>query len=229
MIFDRAKEYLSDRKIFGWEPLEICELPNITLPKQSQMILRMMIRSPEANGYKIPSSLNWLKPVIEQCDTLQQKNSLFQPYVYVTIRHGFVTTITDDLWHVDGFSMRIRHVPEQNYIWASNHGTEVLPQKMFLPKDFDPFRHNIHQYFQDVADESRTLTLKPKTLYVIDPYVIHRRPVLPEGVWRTFFRISFVPIEIEDDTNTANPLLPDNRPYGRVDVHNRLERYSAKV
>jgi len=122
--------------------------------------------------------------------------------------------------------MRVPHPPEQNYIWADCFGTEVLRQKIELPNDFDPMKHNIHQYFQDQADANYTQVLKTKTLYAIDPYVIHRRPNLPRSVWRTFFRISFIPIEIEDDTCSINHLIPRKKPYGRKDIRETLVRYS---
>lgn len=96
---------------------------------------------------------------------------------------------------------------------------------MDLPADFDPFRHNIHNYFQDVAKEENIRTLKERTLYGIDPYVIHRRPSVPVGTMRTFLRVSFVPIEIEDYTCTDNPLMPRQKPYGRVDFRTTLVRY----
>jgi hypothetical protein len=41
---------------------------------------------------------------------------------------------------------------------------------------------------------------------------------------RTFWRVSFVPIEIEDDTCTQNPLLP-RKVHGRSDIRNVLVRY----
>jgi len=43
---------------------------------------------------------------------------------------------------------------------------------------------------------------------MMDPYVVHRRPPISNGVVRTFVRISFTPIEIPDVNNTPNPLIP---------------------
>lgn len=43
-----------------------------------------------------------------------------------------------------------------------------------------------------------------------DPYIIHKRPTVPEGKVRTFVRVSHVPIEIPDVNNTQNPLMPKN-------------------
>lgn len=225
-IYERAKELLTPHKPFGQPAEEVSRLvPRV--PRNPQMILRMMVRNRSTNGWQIPGELDWLAPTILACDKLQVSHGIRNPFVYITVRHGPVISETDDLWHVDGFSMRVPHPPEQNYIWSSCFGTETLPQKMELPADFDPMKHNIHQYFQDRADSRMIHVLRPMTLYAIDPYVIHRRPSLPRTVNRTFFRISFVPIEIEDDTCTINPLIPRLRPYGRKDIRLSLTRYQG--
>ena len=189
-----------------------------------QYILRMMVRSPWSNGFQIPPELEWLRYTTEITARIQEQVIQPHPFCYVTVRAGLVKSVTDDQWHVDGFSMRTPHQPEQNYIWSNCHPTEVLNQRFEIPKDFDPFRHNIHQYFQDRADPANIVTLDSNALYIIDPFVVHRRPTVPVGVNRCFFRISFVPVEIEDDTCTPNPLLPA-RYYGRDDIRKTLVRY----
>lgn len=229
-ISKRAKTLLSHKNPFGF-PAErgpFLGKAGIRPAQDEQYILRMMVRNPTSGGFQIPSELEWLRLVIETCDSQQKQDGIENPYCYITVRHGIVRSETDDLWHVDGFSMRVPHIPEQNYIYASTQGTEVLEQEINLPGDFDPMRHNIHQYFQDVADVKNIRTLRDKTLYRIDPYVVHRRPVVTAGMVRTFFRISFIPIEIEDDTCTVNPLIPRLSPYGRGDIRNQLERYPVK-
>lgn len=230
-VATRAKSLLSHKNPFGFPAEEIFSFDDLMYGKRNkpsvdeQYILRMMVGSPNVNGRQIPTELNWLKPLIEACSVFQARKEINNPFIYVTVRHGIVKSVTDDLWHVDGFSMRVPHIPEQNYIYASHCGTEVLEQTIQLPEDFDPMRHNIHQYFQDVAKEENVKVLRNNTLYRIDPYVVHRRPKVTEGVMRTFVRISFIPIEIEDDTCTVNPLIPRLKPYNRSDIRNLLQRY----
>lgn len=228
-MYTRARKLLNPRLPFGKKPVlfDAGTFPeNIAPPSNvdEQYILRMMVKRPE-ESWKIPTELDWLKETIFSCEKLQEKAGIPVNYVYVTVRHGIVKSVTDDAWHVDGFSMRTSHVPEQNYIWANNHPTEVLEQEVHLPPDFDPMKHNIHEFFQDVADAKNIRTLLAGVVAGIDPYVIHKRPRVPEGTHRTFFRISFVPIEIEDDTCTINPLIPRPTPYGRDDIRKRLARY----
>lgn len=199
-----------------------------TLPELGDMmVLRMCLK---ANGGEltIPEQLATLSNFIRDCQN--HHDALFpkHAFTYVTVRSGKVSTTTDDLWHVDGFSMRTPHLPEQNYI-VSRGGdpTEWLSQKFPLPEDFDPQRHNIHHYFQDRAEDENIQSLLPNHVYVIDPYNVHRRPKLRAEVvndHRTFVRVSFVPIEIEDDRNTPNPLLPRPK-FNRGDVRDTLVRY----
>lgn len=195
----------------------------MSLAAPDQYVLRMMIKSPETNDFVIPDELKWLESAILACHKVQCERFVDHPYAYVTVRSGIVTSTTDDLWHVDGFSMRVPHPPEQNYIWTNVQPTEVLDQVFNLPEDFDPFKHNIHQYFQD-HEAGEIITLEPERFYMIDPYVVHRRPAVTAGIHRTFVRISFIPIEIEDDTCNQNPLLP-RKSYGRSDIRHQLVRY----
>lgn len=229
-IQQRAKGPLSMGRSFG-EPAELVDFDFSFLapPQTEQHILRMMVQAPKSEGYlRIPAELEWLRRVITFCTIRQGRMEIHNQYIYVTVRHGIVRSVTDDLWHVDGFSMRTAHIPEQNYIWTSTSPTEVLDQSILLPPDFDPMRHNIHSYFQDVAKEENTKALESGALYCIDPYVIHRRPKIQADLWRTFFRVSFVPIEIEDDTCTINPLIPRARPYARADIRAQLSRYTPR-
>lgn len=224
-MYIRARSLLDQTKPFGQPAIPMGILNDLRLPNNEQHILRMMVRSPTSGGFKIPLELGWLGSVIGALNNIQERHNINNEFVYVTVRHGIVKSVTDDLWHVDGFSMRVPHVTEQNYIWASNHPTEMLNQHIELPRDFDPMRHNVHKYFQDVAKEENVITGEAKTLYGIDPYVVHRRPKISTGTQRTFFRISFVPIEILDDTCTINPLIPRLQPYNRGDIRDILERY----
>lgn len=223
-LFQRANRLLST-KMYGKVSGDLLEMPhNLNVPTEEQYVLRMLVKSPETDGFMIPEELGWLESLIKRLDDVQNDIFRIQPYVYVTVRNGLVQSVTDDEWHVDGFSMRVNHCPEQNYIWSDCYPTEYLDQKFVIPEDFNPFRHNIQHFFHDNADKDCIRTMKPKHLAIIDPYVVHRRPVVPEGTERCFVRISFVPIEIEDDTCSHNPLLP-KKTYGRDDIRKALIRY----
>ena len=197
-----TKFYNEPLPCISWEyPMKEVGFPD------DQHILRMLVKTPNSE-LLIPNELLWLKPTIEFCQKQQIENGINDPrFIYVTVRCGMVTSKTDDLWHVDGFS------------------TEMLNQPFLIPDDFDPFRHNIHMFFQDRADLKKIDMMQTHHLNLLDPYMIHRRPVFyQQAIKRNMFRITFVPIEIEDDTCQQNYLLPTG-PYFRKDIRDKLIAY----
>lgn len=199
---------------------------NFEVPFERQYILRMMIRNPESNGFQIPTELDWLKTFIFEVDEFQKHHKLLNQFVYVTVRHGIVSTQADGTWHVDGFSMKTTHVPEQDYVWSSDNPTEWLDQTFNFPNEFNALKHNVHWYFDDNIKQENVKTIKEKMVYLIDPYFIHRRPASAFGTKRTFVRVSFVPIEIEDGRCQQNPCLPI-KTYKNDDIRSRLIRFVA--
>lgn len=223
-LIERAKDQL-DLKYFKQRnyPISIRKF-EVYPPKKSINILRMCIKHPQF-GFKFPSEYYWMYPLfINTCWIQTNYIKRNHPYIYLTIRHGIVNTTTDDVWHVDGFSMRYKHYPEQNYIWSDCYPTEFLIQEFDIENQFDPLKHNIYWYIQDRAKEFNIISANPKELSLIDPYVIHRRPKESFNIQRTFIRISFVPIEIEDDKNTQNPHFPQ-KIYNNRDIRLSLKRF----
>lgn len=206
---------------------EICEV-ELLPPENQQYILRMLIKRP-FQSFKVPTHIKWTAKLIDEAFRNQESMGIRQPYCYITIRSGLIESINDDVWHTDGFSMNVTHLPEQNYCWSNIYPTEFAITPIKFPDDFSPLEHNIHFYIQDYLNNNRYLIEGPNinTLCCFDPYVIHRRPSIPIGVQRAFVRISFTPIEIIDDSNTINPLIPMPA-YGREgvrDFRDGLKRY----
>lgn len=222
----RSKQLLNlDTFRYPAPPMNAGEI-EVSCPYDRQYVLRMMINHPK-HGWSIPEQFNWALPLINQAKAFQEREfgSSDDRFVYITVRHGEVTTRTDCVWHVDGFSMRKPHVPEQNYIWSSNDGMEVALWPITFPEDFDPMQHNIHQYFQDAIPLwYQPLTMPDNTMIAVDTYHIHRRPPQAAGKRRTMVRISFVPIQIESDTCEHNPDFPIEV-FNRSDIRERLTRY----
>lgn len=178
-------------------------------PEGDQQVLRVLVESPYSSGLKLPSELEWLWPALDRAHYAQDCIGIRHPFTYITVRSGTVVTKTDDEWHVDGFSTKYTHLPEANYVIVMGHKpTQFLAQTFDFPDDFDPRVHNIHKYFQHEADPKSVEELDLDTIYLLDPYVIHRRPPDTQGTQRTFVRISFTPIEIPDIHNTPNPAIP---------------------
>lgn len=169
-------------------------------PYERQYILRRMIKNIHED-FVIDEDIEWCRSIIKKAQKEQEKLGIRHPFCYITIRHGTVTSETDDEWHTDGFSQVITHIPEQNYIATSNNCTEYVLQPIKFPKDFDGLKHNIHLYIQEEIDNKKPKIHKAKKniFYLFSPYCIHRRPIDIKGKQRTFVRITFTPIEICDD------------------------------
>lgn len=213
------------------KPLYVGDCRFIIPPHEDQKILRMLVSAPYAlEKYCLPKELEWLRTSITLAETFQRdKIGVRHPFVYVTVRHGLVDTYTDNEWHVDGFSTKYNHLPEANYIVVLNgEPTEWLKQRFYFPDDFDPLEHNVHKFFQLRAMVCNIRSLKQRHMYMIDPYIVHRRPPSAVG-FRTFVRISFTPIEIPDINNTKNPLIetPHYITDGVRDFRDKLKDYDA--
>lgn len=198
----------------------------LNCPYDNQYILRMIVKIAHSD-LLLPSELEWTRSLVEEAIANQEVLGIFQPFCYITVRRGLVQSVNDDEWHVDGFSTKITHLPEQNYIISDCYPTEYVEKKFHFPNDFNPLVHNVHLFFQDNIVESDVKVAKVNHMYACDPYNVHKRQNIPNDVMRTFLRISFTPIEIMDDANTPNPLLP-MRDYKRdgVEIRNQLKRYS---
>lgn len=177
----------------------------LTCPHNTQAVLRMLIRYRD-NELQLPEELEWVRPLVEATDKVMADNGLMMPFTYVTIRHNFETDHTDEDWHIDGFSMRVSHIPEQNFLWSNTGGTLFTGSKVLVAHTFDPMKHNINTSVSFIKHRA-DISAAPNGVYSFDPYVFHRAPSYT-GSSRTFVRVSYVPIEIDDVNNTPNPLLP---------------------
>lgn len=228
-IKKRAKKIINLKQFNNKNKPEKLKKIEVCCPYQEQYILRMLIKK-QNEDFKIPKELEWLKQLLEESIKYQkEKIKINHSFCYITVRHGFVKSKDDDVFHSDGFTTKTNIIPEQNYVWSNVESTEYVIQKIKFPKDFNPLKHNIHFYFQKIIKEKNIKKMKEKTLYCIDPYVIHRRPKLENNIQRTFVRITFAPIEIIDINNTLNPLIETNyKRDGLKDFRDHLIRYSLK-
>lgn len=200
----------------------------LEIPQESQMILRMLIRTPY-DEYQLPKEVEWMVDLFFWAHQSQKNIGVNQPFVYLTIRHGIANFEKDDEWHVDGFSTNVTHLPEQNYVWVDKIPTEYVEQSFDFPKDFDPRSHNIHWFLEEKVRNENIRTCDPETVYCFDPYVVHRRPKITQGMLRTFIRITYCPMEINDVNNTINPLIETNyKRDGVKSFRNKLVKYETQ-
>lgn len=226
-VKSRAKQALGTELFSNPNTVDRVAAFNLNCPFERQYILRMLCRMPHEE-FSIPAELEWLSKLLDISDSYQKNViGVSHPFCYITVRHGLVTSQLDDVWHTDGFSTKITHLPEQNYIISNCYPTEYVEKAINIPDNFDPLIHNLHKYLASQITDDDIKVAGPDIVYCLDPYNIHRRQqFIPAGTVRTFVRISYVPIEIMDDANTPNPMIPV-RHYNRdgVKIRNELKEY----
>lgn len=177
----------------------------LTCPHATQGVLRMLVRYRDGE-LQLPEELEWVRPLIIAADKVMLDNGLVMPFTYVTVRHNFETDHTDEDWHVDGFSLRVSHIPEQNFLWSNTGGTLFTGKRVLVADNFNAMKHNINTSVKFIGTGA-DISAAPNGVYSFDPYVFHKAPPYT-GKGRTFVRISYTAIEIDDVNNTPNPLLP---------------------
>lgn len=199
-------------------------------PGGTLRVLRMLIREPHGKVH-LPYGLEWVSAMVVATEIHQQKLGIKQPFVYLTVRSGVVETKTDDQWHIDGFSMNHTHLPEQNYVWCSNNGTEFVDKAWDFPEDYDPLKYNLNSFFHNRINPAKdnVYHIPNEQVYLMDPYIVHRRPPTTFGNKRTFVRITHCPMPIVDVNNTKNPFIPTHyKRDGVKDFRNNLLCYDKE-
>lgn len=230
---DSHEDFTQSKFKYPYIPLYMGDynIPEIEHEGYDVNVLRLLIRNNDSQSdIYLPKELLSLKEFI-----LQQINYHRQHYdenkecfIYITIR----TSTYDNLfyknsctWHIDGFQgSRInRHIVEQDIFWCNKNPTQFLIQPMFC-EYLDSSKHDINEFFEKQSDERFIIDTQPNKIYLATPYNIHRVNILPFEGKRVFIRLNFSPVEIEDFTNTINPMLV--REYQkRRDVRDFLREY----
>lgn len=194
-----------------------------------QRILRQLISIDGGETQQFNTDLLWALPAINMAVDNQVKLRSSNPFVYVTVRRGVATSTHDCEWHVDGYSKRIPHRPEDNYVWCDSYPMQAWVGKLYVPSSFDGLRHNINWLFQDQIAKSvgdHIVVTEANALYWFNPYIVHRRNPQATGQFRTMVRVSFTPVPIMDKNNTP-PITDFNfrsTRDGRL-LQNKLERW----
>ena len=133
-------------------------------------------------------------------------------------------------WHVDGFQgVRVRaHVIEHSYLWSTRRGTEYCLQPFFIDH-LDPHRHNVFPEIERQAKPENVYETFPGSLYLIDPYVVHRSPRVEAAGLRSFLRVTFTETELEDPVNTRNLSFEEPNHPPRLEVRDRLFSFAGEV
>ena len=197
-------------------------------------VLRCPIKPAGSDTVRLPRELRALSPLVRHvCELEAHANPDFAAFwCHITFERTKVeegATQRVGGWHVDGFQgVRVpRHRAEHSYLWADHQAVECCVQPFFV-SHLDPARHNVFDELVRQAREENALAGFESHVYLVDPYLVHRTPVMRRAGWRSFARITFTETELEDPMNTRNLALGSAQDYPpRIDVRDRLHAFRS--
>ena len=162
---------------------------------------------------RIPDNLEWVQPMV---DILKENGSWSdEDYVYLTAKHLYVTP--DNIgnrpgWHIDGYLS-----DDTNYIWYNRFPTEVANGEFHLSPDHEMSLVQM----EEQVDCTQIVTFPNYSILKLDPFTVHRSPIITEGSMRTFVKISVSKFKYNLKGNAHNYLFDyDWRMYPRNATRN---------
>ena len=221
--------------LYPCPPADIGRVEIDTSGLEDVRVLRCPIKRAGSDTVMLPRELRPLTPLVRHvCELEAHVNPSFRDFwCHITFERTRVNAGSTQRvggWHVDGFQgVRVpRHRAEHSYLWADRQAVECCVQPFFV-SHLDPARHNLFDELSRQAHEENAYAGLENHLYLIDPYVVHRTPVMQEDGWRSFVRITVAETELEDPTNTRNLSLDAAQHYeARIDVRDRLHAYRGE-
>lgn len=222
--------------MYAAPPVDVGKLLVDTTELEGLRVLRCPIKAAGSEELIVPAELQRLEPLIRYILELElHVNPKFVDFwCHVSFERTQVQAQASQRvpgWHVDGFQgVRVpRHQIEHSYLWADVAPTEFCIQPFFITH-LDAGRHNIFDELMSQARSDNTYAGLPGHVYLIDPYVVHRSPVVEQAGCRSFFRMTFTETELEDTNNTRNLSLAMPQEYApRIDVRDRFYPYDGDV
>ncbi len=140
-------------------------------------------------------------------------------YAYLTIDQGFVPKSNSQRVpgpHVDGIP-RDKENPGSQITDHAYLVTNAIPTMFYTQKfdmqSYDLNKHHFFAIFRALSDESRTITLKPFEIVLMDAYSVHTPTQTEEDVNRTFVRLEFSTLEFDRSGNSINPHFENDKNY----------------
>jgi hypothetical protein len=214
-------------KYGGVLPLHIRQF-NQTIPDNVTNVLRCPIKCANSCNIVLPIELEWLRGFVEFCCLYETSfNDKFDElFIHITVdRKNIVTNEYHRVqgFHVDGFQghkFPVKHEIEHSYLWTSSFGTEFCPQPFFI-EHIDESKFTIFDEMNKQAQENNIVSCLPNNIYMFDPYMVHRSPLITSQTDRTLVRMTCEYVKLLDPNDTQNPHLPFNIPV-KYDVRNRF-------
>jgi hypothetical protein len=204
-----------------------------TIDKSAHVVnvLRVPVKAAGSNTIVLPKELEFIQKYVEFCCLYEKSfNPNFENlFAHITVDKKTVNpeeTQRVPGFHVDGFQgskFPTKHEIEHSYLWASDCGTEFCPQPYFI-EHLDESKFMIFDEFNKQAHECNVFKCLPNNIYIFDPYMVHRSPVVKTTTERLLIRITFEYQKLLDPNDTVNPNLVFKKPL-KIDIRNLLSEF----
>ena len=222
------KEFNKANFLYPRPPIDMGLLDVDQLTRCETNVLRMPLKFPHTM-YMIPEDLTDLLPLIQRVADYESFINKNHDAAFCHITFDKSEVSPGDYhrfpgFHGDGFQgskLTPKIVSEHSYVVATSPPTEYCLQPFFL-NHLDESKHNMFLEFDKQAKKENIYGSLPNHLYLIDPYMVHRTPMIKQRTKRLFCRITYTFSELEHPKNTMNPMFPRYEYKDRIDVRQAL-------
>lgn len=239
------KKFCKDRLMYSALPLHIGSFDIPFDPTKIVNVLRCPIKKNKSREIILPKELEFLKEYVIYCCVYETTfNKRFEDlFAHITvdwnpcIKKGETQRVPG--FHVDGFQgskFPEKHEIEHSYLWSTSfsvekeydgNGTEFCVQPFFV-SHIDDSKYLIFDEFNKQANESNVVKTMDNNVYIFDPYMVHRSPIVNANTSRLLVRITMEYQKLLDPNDTPNPGLLFEVPY-KYDIRNRLCEYKVPL
>lgn len=229
------KNFSVERFLYPAPPVHIGEYKIDYDPQEVTNVLRCPIKVAKSRDIYLPKELAFLKEYVEFCCIYETSfNDRFEDlYAHITVDYKDIKKGESHRvpgWHVDGFQgskFPEKHEIEHSYLWTNTFGTEFCVQPFFV-EHIDSSKYLVFDEFNKQAKECNIVKPLDSNVYIFDPYMVHRSPIINENVSRLLVRVTFECQKLLDPNDTVNPALEFDVPH-KYDIRNRLGEYKYPV
>lgn len=222
------KPFSVNQYLYPRPPIDMGWIDDVPLNDVASNVLRMPLKFP-GSIYKIPRQLEALEPLIRKCAEYEKFINAYHNECFCHITYDNSILKADEYHRFPGFhgdgiqgtKLTPKVNVEHSYVYVTEPPTEYCLQPFFL-KHLDEAKHNYFLEFDRQAKDVNIYSSLPRHLCLIDPYMVHRSPLINEVQSRLFIRITFAFNELQHPKNTINPLFDGQQYNKRIDIRENL-------
>lgn len=204
-----ARKYTNPRL-----PIDLGVVSDVGGVRAAPNVLRMPLKWWDSDEVNIPREFLPMKDFLLRVFTYDKCHNPFYESQVAHVTHdtrvvGAGRTLRFPGWHGDdlqGGSFVEKEVAAHSYLLTTSPGTEFCLQPFFVGHLDDTYEGLFNEFDRQVLGENVYVT-RPGHVYLMDPYSVHRTPVMWVEGLRTFLRVTFSTRNMLLPNNTVNPMF----------------------